>query len=117
MRTRWSASWTPTRAWPRASPRPWSSRTTTATNWPASSSGARSYEYDLPEETRDALRGYFAGLVRDDRFGNGRTARQTFQRMTERHAQRVVDLIGPTKDDLGRLLPEDLPPSSPSSSS
>ncbi|MYS19081.1 Right handed beta helix region [Streptomyces sp. DvalAA-14] len=70
---------------------------------------ARHYEYDLPEQTRDALRSYFTTLVRDDRFGNGRTARQTFQRMTERHAQRVVDLIGPTTEDLARLLPEDLP--------
>lgn len=70
---------------------------------------ARQYEYELPDETRDTLRGYFGGLVRDERFGNGRTARQTFQRMTERHAQRVVELAGPTTEDLATLLPEDLP--------
>ncbi|OON76174.1 right-handed parallel beta-helix repeat-containing protein [Streptomyces tsukubensis] len=70
---------------------------------------ARHYEYGLPEETRDALRGYFAGLVRDERFGNGRTARQAFQRMTERHAQRVGELVAPSTDDLTTLLPEDLP--------
>ncbi|MEK8143010.1 hypothetical protein NKH18_15035 [Streptomyces sp. M10(2022)] len=63
----------------------------------------------MPDETRDTLRGYFDGLVRDDRFGNGRTARQTFQRMTERHAQRVVELTDPTTEDLATLRPEDLP--------
>ncbi|WP_329138387.1 right-handed parallel beta-helix repeat-containing protein [Streptomyces sp. NBC_01476] len=71
---------------------------------------ARQHEYELPEDTLVALLDYFASLVRDDRFGNGRTARQTFQRMTERHAQRVVDLIAPTTEDLVTLLPEDLPP-------
>lgn len=71
---------------------------------------ASQHQYDLPEDTRGALLEYFDSLVRDDRFGNGRTARQTFQRMTERHAQRVVELIGPTTEDLVRLLPEDLPP-------
>jgi hypothetical protein len=48
-------------------------------------------------------------MVRDDRFGNGRTARQTFQQMTEKHAQRVVSLASPTTEDLVTLLPEDLP--------
>jgi len=71
---------------------------------------ARQHEYELPENTLGALLGYFASLVRDDRFGNGRTARQTFQRMTENHAQRVVDLVAPTTEDLVTLLPEDLPP-------
>lgn len=71
---------------------------------------AAQHQYELPEDTRGALFAYFDSLVRDERFGNGRTARQTFQRMTERHAQRVVELIGPTTEDLVRLLPEDLPP-------
>jgi hypothetical protein len=71
---------------------------------------ARRHEYELPEVTRAALVEYFDGMVRDDRFGNGRTARQTFQYMTERHAQRVVDLAVATTEDLATLLPRDLPP-------
>ncbi|MFG3019471.1 right-handed parallel beta-helix repeat-containing protein [Streptomyces sp. NPDC048254] len=71
---------------------------------------AAKHEYELPDDTREALLGYFGDLVRDDRFGNGRTARQIFQRMTERHAQRVVELVEPTTDDLVTLLPGDLPP-------
>ncbi|MEU9151740.1 right-handed parallel beta-helix repeat-containing protein [Streptomyces sp. NPDC048417] len=71
---------------------------------------AAKHEYELPDDTREALLGYFGELVRDDRFGNGRTARQIFQRMTERHAQRVVELVEPTTDDLVTLLPDDLPP-------
>ncbi|MFF3561801.1 right-handed parallel beta-helix repeat-containing protein [Streptomyces sp. NPDC002574] len=71
---------------------------------------AAKHEYELPQDTREALLRYFGALVRDDRFGNGRTARQIFQRMTERHAQRVVELVDPTTDDLVTLLPGDLPP-------
>ncbi|MBY8886971.1 right-handed parallel beta-helix repeat-containing protein [Streptomyces sp. PTM05] len=67
------------------------------------------HEYQLPEQTVGALLEYFESLVRDDRFGNGRTARQVFQRMTERHAQRVVEMTDPATDDLVTLLPEDLP--------
>ncbi|WP_063762436.1 right-handed parallel beta-helix repeat-containing protein [Streptomyces sp. NRRL F-5123] len=67
------------------------------------------HEYQLPEDTREALLGHFGAMVRDDRFGNGRTARQTFQRMTENHARRVVDMVAPTTEDLVTLLPEDLP--------
>jgi hypothetical protein len=70
---------------------------------------AAQHEYELPDDTREALLGYFGDLVRDERFGNGRTARQIFQRMTERHAQRVVELVEPTTDDLVTLLPDDLP--------
>jgi hypothetical protein len=42
-------------------------------------------------------------------FGNGRTARPTFEAMVERHAGRVAQLPEPTKDDLSLLYPEDLP--------
>jgi hypothetical protein len=70
---------------------------------------ARRHEYELPGKTRAALVDYFTELARDDRFGNGRTARQTFQQMTEKHAQRVVGLLSPTTEDLVTLLPQDLP--------
>ncbi|GAB2799992.1 right-handed parallel beta-helix repeat-containing protein [Actinoallomurus bryophytorum] len=72
---------------------------------------ARRHEYECPPPTLDALRAFFEGLPRGDRFGNGRTARQVFQLMTERHAQRIADDLeveGP--GDLTTLLPGDLPP-------
>jgi nitrous oxidase accessory protein NosD len=71
-------------------------------------SNAHAHEYELADETREALLEYFGSVVRDDRFGNGRTARQTFQRMTESHARRLADASTPI-DDLVTLLPEDIP--------
>ncbi|MFE1856629.1 right-handed parallel beta-helix repeat-containing protein [Streptomyces sp. NPDC059489] len=70
---------------------------------------ARQHEYELTDATHAALLDYFGALTRDDRFGNGRTARQTFQRMTENHAKRVVKMTTPSTENLVRLLPEDLP--------
>ncbi|MCM2430044.1 right-handed parallel beta-helix repeat-containing protein [Streptomyces sp. RKAG337] len=70
---------------------------------------AEQHRYDLPEETVAALAGYFTALPRDEGFGNGRTARQVFQRMTERHAQRVSGVADLTAEDLSLVLPEDLP--------
>ncbi|MFB6892570.1 right-handed parallel beta-helix repeat-containing protein [Kitasatospora sp. NPDC056327] len=70
---------------------------------------AEQHRYDLPEPTLAGLAGYFAELPRDEGFGNGRTARQVFQWITERHAQRVADLREPTAEDLTTVLPEDLP--------
>ncbi|MET7695305.1 right-handed parallel beta-helix repeat-containing protein [Streptomyces sp. NPDC005483] len=70
---------------------------------------ARSHEYRLHEETLAGLRTYFDTVERTERFGNGRTARQVFQRMTELHAERVADLADPGPDDLTLVLPEDLP--------
>ncbi|AEW94679.1 MULTISPECIES: right-handed parallel beta-helix repeat-containing protein [Streptomycetaceae] len=76
---------------------------------------ATRHRYELAEETRTALAGYFLTVERDERFGNGRSARQLFQRMTERHARRLGDLPDPTTRDLVLLLPQDVPepPGSP----
>jgi ATPase family associated with various cellular activities (AAA)/Right handed beta helix region/AAA lid domain len=71
---------------------------------------ARQHDYELSPEARTALLDHFDALVRDERFGNGRAARQTFQHMTERHAQRVLENPEPTTQDLVALLPDDLPP-------
>jgi SpoVK/Ycf46/Vps4 family AAA+-type ATPase len=74
-------------------------------------SNARQHQYELSGETRAALLEYFAALVRDDRFGNGRTARQIFQRMTERQARRLADgAADSTTHDLMTLIPDDIPP-------
>lgn len=77
---------------------------------------ADSHEYAFAPETTAALHDYFEALPRGEQFGNGRTARQVFQGMTERHAQRVgelglsaVDLASADEELLTTLLPVDLP--------
>ncbi|MEV5151373.1 right-handed parallel beta-helix repeat-containing protein [Streptomyces werraensis] len=67
------------------------------------------HEYRLGEETAAALLAHFGSIARTERFGNGRTARQVFQQMTEQHAMRVADLSAPDADDLTVLLPADVP--------
>ena len=74
-------------------------------------SNAVKHQYELADATREALLEHFTAVVRDDRFGNGRTARQTFQRMTERQARRLADTpLDSSTEDLMALLPEDIPP-------
>ena len=70
---------------------------------------AEEHEYTIPDPTREALLAYFDTLARDEGFGNGRTARQVFQQMTERQAQRVADIDDPTTHDLVTVLAGDLP--------
>ncbi|MFD7975166.1 right-handed parallel beta-helix repeat-containing protein [Streptomyces sp. NPDC059071] len=70
---------------------------------------AEEHEYRLAEGSGEALVKYFAGLPKGPTFGNGRTARQTFEAMVERHAGRVAALSEPSTDDLTLLYPEDLP--------
>ncbi|MGK5499158.1 right-handed parallel beta-helix repeat-containing protein [Streptomyces sp. URMC 125] len=70
---------------------------------------AEEHEYQLAEGTAEALLEYFTELPKGPSFGNGRTARQTFEAMVERHAGRVAQLDDPDTDDLTLLHPEDLP--------
>ncbi|WP_059008389.1 right-handed parallel beta-helix repeat-containing protein [Streptomyces specialis] len=70
---------------------------------------ARDHEYDLGEGTREALLKYFTGMDRGPSFGNGRTARQTFEAMVESHAGRVARVADPSTEELTLLHPEDLP--------
>ncbi|WP_221324784.1 right-handed parallel beta-helix repeat-containing protein [Actinoplanes sp. L3-i22] len=67
------------------------------------------HEYQLADDARELLQAYFVGQDRDKGFGNGRAARQIFQRMTEHQAQRVADLSEPSTDDLLRLTLDDVP--------
>ncbi|MEV7178912.1 right-handed parallel beta-helix repeat-containing protein [Kitasatospora sp. NPDC093679] len=67
------------------------------------------HEYALAEATEKALREHFAGLERGPAFGNGRTARQVFETMVERHAMRVAQLADPSTEELQLLVPADLP--------
>ncbi|AUG81341.1 sporulation protein [Kitasatospora sp. MMS16-BH015] len=67
------------------------------------------HEYVLSDPSAEALLGYFGTLERGPGFGNGRTARQVFETMVERHAMRVAQLAEPSTEELQLLLPEDLP--------
>ncbi|MFF1510462.1 right-handed parallel beta-helix repeat-containing protein [Streptomyces sp. NPDC058326] len=70
---------------------------------------ADEHEYRLAPGTDEALLVYFTKLPKGPAFGNGRTARQTFESMVERHAGRVAALADASTDDLTLLYPEDLP--------
>ncbi|WP_411084713.1 right-handed parallel beta-helix repeat-containing protein [Streptomyces sp. cmx-18-6] len=70
---------------------------------------AEEHEYSLADGTGEALLKYFTALPKGPAFGNGRTARQTFESMVERHAGRVAQLAETSTDDLTLLYPEDLP--------
>ncbi|MFI8521953.1 right-handed parallel beta-helix repeat-containing protein [Streptomyces sp. NPDC085481] len=70
---------------------------------------AEEHEYRLADGTGEALVKYFTALPKGPTFGNGRTARQTFESMVERHAGRVAALAETSTDDLTLLYPEDLP--------
>ncbi|MYZ34527.1 MULTISPECIES: right-handed parallel beta-helix repeat-containing protein [unclassified Streptomyces] len=66
-------------------------------------------EYRLGDGTAEALVKYFTALPKGPAFGNGRTARQTFESMVERHAGRVAQLPETSTDDLTLLYADDLP--------
>ncbi|GAA3378831.1 right-handed parallel beta-helix repeat-containing protein [Streptomyces sannanensis] len=70
---------------------------------------AEEHEYRLGAGAAEALLKYFTELPKGPGFGNGRTARQTFESMVERHAGRVARLHDASTDDLTLLYPEDLP--------
>ncbi|WP_455353927.1 right-handed parallel beta-helix repeat-containing protein [Streptomyces sp. SYSU K217416] len=70
---------------------------------------AEEHEYRLGCGAAEALLKYFTVLPKGPAFGNGRTARQTFESMVERHAGRVAQLTEPSTDELTLLYPEDLP--------
>ncbi|MET7286566.1 right-handed parallel beta-helix repeat-containing protein [Streptomyces sp. NPDC005573] len=70
---------------------------------------AEEHEYRLAPGAPEALLTYLAAIPKGPAFGNGRTARQTFEAMVERHASRVAQLDDPSTDDLTLLYDEDLP--------
>ncbi|MER6031642.1 right-handed parallel beta-helix repeat-containing protein [Streptomyces sp. NPDC001851] len=70
---------------------------------------ADEHEYRLAPGASEALLTYFTAIPKGPAFGNGRTARQTFEAMVERHAGRVAQLDDPSTDDLTLLFAEDLP--------
>ncbi|MFJ3231101.1 right-handed parallel beta-helix repeat-containing protein [Streptomyces sp. NPDC086787] len=70
---------------------------------------AERHRYELTPPARGDLLALFEGMPRGEGFGNGRSARQVFQEMTERQAQRVAELPDPTADQLIGLESHDLP--------
>ncbi|WP_371576437.1 right-handed parallel beta-helix repeat-containing protein [Streptomyces sp. NBC_01314] len=72
---------------------------------------AAQHQYELAPDTRESLISRFDAMPRDRGFGNGRTARQLFQAMTERQAYRIAELPDATESDVMTLRPEDVPQS------
>ncbi|MGY4976643.1 right-handed parallel beta-helix repeat-containing protein [Streptomyces sp. 900105755] len=70
---------------------------------------AGQHRYELTPTARTELFSLFEAMPRGEGFGNGRSARQIFQEMTERQAQRVAELTAPTADQLISLEAHDLP--------
>jgi hypothetical protein len=70
---------------------------------------ADEHRYTLGPGTAEALLAHFEAVDRGEGFGNGRSARQLFQSMTERHALRTAEIADPTPDDLITLGPQDVP--------
>jgi nitrous oxidase accessory protein NosD len=70
---------------------------------------AAAHEYVVGKDARAALCGYFEAVPRGKGFGNGRSARQLFQKMCERQARRVARVALPTAAELSSLLAEDVP--------
>ncbi|MFJ6725448.1 right-handed parallel beta-helix repeat-containing protein [Streptomyces sp. NPDC091281] len=70
---------------------------------------AEEHEYRLAPGASEGLLAYFADLPKGPAFGNGRTARQTFEAMVERHASRIAQITEPSTDELTLLYTEDLP--------
>ncbi|MFI5494192.1 right-handed parallel beta-helix repeat-containing protein [Actinoplanes sp. NPDC051859] len=67
------------------------------------------HQFTLEYGTRDALTAYFATVVRDANFGNARLARQVFEDMVSRQAQRLAADPDAGHAALVQLLPEDAP--------
>jgi len=70
---------------------------------------ARQHQYEVTAAAREELTRLFEQMPRADGFGNGRSARQIFQQMTERQAQRLAELTAPSPAQLVSLEVADLP--------
>jgi len=65
-------------------------------------------DYELTPAALKHFRELLAGTARGRTFGNGRFSRNTLEAAIGAHAWRLRDVEAPTKDELRRLLPEDL---------
>jgi Holliday junction resolvasome RuvABC ATP-dependent DNA helicase subunit len=69
---------------------------------------AREHQYEVTSAARKQLARLFERMSREKGFGNGRSARQVFQQLTERQAHRLAELAAPP-DQLVSLEASDLP--------
>jgi stage V sporulation protein K len=67
--------------------------------------------FDLANDARDRAARLFADAyeIRGPTFGNGRFVRNLFEKIQERHANRVSMLPAPTRHDLATIVTGDLP--------
>jgi Holliday junction resolvasome RuvABC ATP-dependent DNA helicase subunit len=68
------------------------------------------HDYRLDEDAGAALLKYFDEIPKDGTFGNGRTARRVFERMTDRQASRLSVAASTNSADLTLLTVEDFQP-------
>jgi|GEM_PF-5954801 len=68
----------------------------------------RKFGYDCDPDVREAVRTWFAAQPRDAGFGNGRYARQLFERAVTRQASRIAPIAPVTREDLAHLVPDDI---------
>ncbi|MFC3452643.1 right-handed parallel beta-helix repeat-containing protein [Amycolatopsis speibonae] len=66
------------------------------------------HDYLLDDEAAGALHVYFEEIPKDGTFGNGRTARRVFERMTDRQASRLAEAESVSQVDLKLLTSDDL---------
>lgn len=66
------------------------------------------HDYRLDDEAVEALRKHFEAIPKDATFGNGRTARRVFERMTDRQASRLAEASSVSPADLTLLTIEDV---------
>ncbi|MDO4749324.1 MAG: AAA family ATPase [Eubacteriales bacterium] len=66
--------------------------------------------YVLTEEAREYAEKFFTDMYenRDDNFGNGRDVRNRFEDMVSRQANRLAAMEAPAREELARVIPEDL---------
>jgi len=55
------------------------------------------------------VRSYLDAQQRGPTFGNARVVRNLFEAAIELHATRVVEHKAPSKDELSRFAPDDIP--------
>lgn len=72
---------------------------------------AKTSQYRLGDGTEEVLRRLMEQAVahKDEHFGNGRFARNVFEKAIERQAMRLASIGQLTKEMLQELLPEDIP--------
>jgi SpoVK/Ycf46/Vps4 family AAA+-type ATPase len=64
--------------------------------------------YEASGSSLQILRRHFAQLTRDERFGNGRYARQVLDRSITRQASRLRRIATPSVEDMQALQPADI---------